>query len=123
MQKNRTQEEAFMSSLRQPLPYYPDAPGVYVLTDALGCVLYIGRSKQLCRRVSHLTAMQADSTNPAGLSHIKARMVRDHQEHKGQVFVEFIESNNPVGLEADLIAKHCPPWNKTKSSARTSSSE
>lgn len=98
--------------LRQALPYYPNASGVYILTNPLGDVLYVGRSKQLCRRVSHLTAMQNDKTNPQGFSHIKAGMVREHQEKKGQIFVEFVECENPNVMENELINKLNPLWNK-----------
>jgi excinuclease UvrABC nuclease subunit len=101
-----------MTTLRQPLPYYPNSSGVYILSNATGGVLYVGRSIQLCRRVSHLTAMQNDNTNPQGFSHIKAGIVRDHQENQGQLFVEFIECENQVEKEKELIAKHNPPWNK-----------
>lgn len=101
-----------MTTLRQPLPYYPDTAGVYLLSDALGNVLYVGYSKQLCRRVSHLSAMQADKTNAAGLTHIKARLVRQHQEEKGPMFVEFTECRDFMRLKDKLIKEHNPPWNK-----------
>lgn len=75
---------------RAALPKYPDRPGVYVLSNARGKILYVGQSKQLCRRVSHLTALQRDTSNKEGLSHIKAALVRKHQSRLGAVFVDFL---------------------------------
>jgi len=96
----------------QNLPLYPNARGVYILTDEDGYVLYIGRSKQLCRRASHLTAMQRDSTNPQGLSHIKAGLVRKLQEQGKTIRISCIQTENDKAKEADLIRKYRPPWNK-----------
>ncbi len=47
----------------------------------------------------------------AGLSHIKAALLRQRQENKGKVFVEFIILNNHKKLELELIKKYDPPWN------------
>lgn len=100
-----------MAGARQELPLYPNRRGVYVLTDEDDHVLYVGRSKQLCRRVSHLTAMQHDATNPQNLSHIKAGLVRQQQEAGHPVFVHFIETDADAAVAKDLIETYRPPWN------------
>lgn len=97
---------------RQQLPFYPNRRGVYILTDEQGHVLYVGRSKQLCRRASHLTAMQRDNTNPQGFSHIKAGLVRSLQKNGKKVFIQFVETDNDRAIEDNLIKENNPPWNK-----------
>lgn len=96
----------------QTLPYYPNSQGVYLVLDSNDRVLYVGRSKQLCRRVSHLTAMQRDRSNPAGFSHIKAGMVREIQDHGEQLRVAFIETDESLATEKKLIQMYSPPWNR-----------
>jgi len=85
------------------LPTYPDCPGVYVLSSDADEILYVGQSKQLCRRVSHLTALQRDKSNKAGRSHIKADQVRQHQQNFGKVFVSFLETSSEA--EARILEK------------------
>jgi len=103
--------KAGITSKKQPLPFYPNRKGVYVLTNSSGQVLYVGRSKQLCRRASHLTAMQRDGTNPQGLSHIIAGLVRKLQEQGQAVFIQFIETDDDHATEIKLIREYDPPLN------------
>ena len=77
-----------------------------------GKPLYIGSSKQLCRRASHLTALQNDATNDAGFSHIKAGLLRKYQESGHTASIRFFEGEDYQSVERQLIAKHNPPWNK-----------
>ena len=96
------------------LPMYPEGPGVYMISDTKDRILCIGRSKHLCRRVSHLTAMQADKSNKEGLSHIKAGLLRDAQQ-SGKVFVRFhpTESEQKAkSLEKELLKSNKTDWNK-----------
>lgn len=96
------------------LPQYPDCPGVYVLSDDTGKILYVGRSKQLCRRVSHLTAMQRDKSNKQGRSHIKADLVRDHQRDTGPVYISFLTAKTDTKaheLEKDIRRVIKREWN------------
>ena len=96
-----------------PLPCYPNGPGVYILSDDLGKILYVGSSRQLCRRVSYITALARDRTNPQGYTHGKAGLVREHQNSGRTVSVTFIECPNVRVVELDLIAKHNPLWNQS----------
>lgn len=95
----------------QRLPFYPNAGGIYVITNDNDEVLYVGRSKQLCRRASHLTALQKDKTNTTGYSHIKAGHVRKCQENGSVLNVRFLETDDAAKAERDLIGKYAPPWN------------
>ena len=106
--------EEILKKEKFALPFYPNSPGVYVVTDSKDELLYIGQSKQLCRRVSHLTAMQADKSNKEGLSHIKAGLLRDKQQ-SGKVFVRFhpTESEQKAkSLEKELLRSNKTAWNK-----------
>jgi excinuclease UvrABC nuclease subunit len=99
---------------RVALPNYPDCPGVYVLSSVDDEILYVGHSKQLCRRVSHLTAMQRDNSSKQGRSHIKADLVRDHQRNFGKVYVSFLETNTEAAarkLEKDIRNVINKRWN------------
>lgn len=102
--------------LRRPkvlLPCYPNSPGVYIITDDKYRILYVGSSKQLCRRVSHLTALQKDRTNNAGYSHIKAAKVRNAQKN-GKIYVSFQETaseKEAKSLEKQLIKEAKGIWN------------
>lgn len=93
------------------LPHYPNKSGVYVITDSREEVLYVGESIQLCRRASHLTAMQKDKTNKTALSHIKAGHVRTLQDEGQRLFIRFIETSDHKQVEKDLRKKYSPPWN------------
>ena len=94
------------------LPSYPKEGGVYIITDKENNIYYIGHSKLLCRRASHLTAMQPDKSNSAGYSHIYALHVRREQEKGTELFIRFIKSKNYRELERDLLAKYETRWNK-----------
>jgi excinuclease UvrABC nuclease subunit len=106
--------EEILNKEKFALPCYPDSPGIYVVTDSKDQLLYIGQSKQLCRRVSHLTAMQADKSNKEGLSHIKAGLLRDAQQ-SGKVFVRFYPTEceqQAKSLEKELLKSNQTTWNK-----------
>ena len=104
------------------LPRLPDSPGVYVLSDvASGRVLYIGRSKQLCRRIAHLSALQKDKTNRAGYSHIKAGCVVKHQKTGHDVIVRWkvtATEEQAKTLEKKLLKDNQPEWNGQQCKAR-----
>jgi hypothetical protein len=94
------------------LPEYPNCSGVYVIIGENDKILYIGSSKQLCRRSSHITALQEDSTNKEGFSHIKAGLLREYQEQGGNATIRFLKCDKYKEIEKKLIAKYSPPWNK-----------
>lgn len=78
-----------------------------------GEVLYIGSSKQLCQRASHLTALQHDASNDAGFSHIKAGLLREYQEQGHKASIRFFPCDNYRAVERELIAIHKPRWNES----------
>jgi excinuclease UvrABC nuclease subunit len=94
------------------LPAYPKEEGVYIITDSDNNVYYIGCSKLLCRRASHLTALQPDKSNAAGYSHIYAPHIRREQEKGNEMFIRFIISKDYRNLEKELKEKYKPIWNK-----------
>lgn len=98
----------------QPIPIqlYPNCPGVYVIIGDEDEVLYVGSSKQLCRRVSHLTALQHDDSNDAGFSHIKAGVLRKYQEQGNKANIRFFSCDDYRVVERELVARHKPRWNK-----------
>ena len=104
-------EQHLLESNVTQLPSYPNVEGVYIITDKEKNVYYIGHSKLLCRRASHLTALQPDKSNIAGYSHICALHVRREQEKGVELFIRFIKSKDYRRLERDLIAQYNPPWN------------
>lgn len=55
--------------------------------------------------------MQRDGTNPQGLSHIKAGLVRKLQEQGQAVFIQFIETDDDHATEIKLIREYDPPLN------------
>jgi excinuclease UvrABC nuclease subunit len=97
----------------QELPKYPEAPGVYMLKDSLGKILYVGRAKKLSARVSQLTALQPIKSNNCGYTHVKARRLRQYQNTK-KVYVEFIitkDVKEAIKREKEIIKSNNPPWN------------
>jgi excinuclease UvrABC nuclease subunit len=95
-----------------PIPQYPNRPGVYIIIGEDNKLLYIGSSKQLCRRVSHLTALQRDTTNKVGFTHVKARLMRDYLEKGHKIRIRFLECKNYKSVEKQLIANYKTSWNK-----------
>jgi excinuclease UvrABC nuclease subunit len=99
---------------------YPNKPGVYILSDDLGVVLYVGASERLCRRVSYLTALRKADSNPKGYMHNKAGLLRKYQKADRKVSIRFLECRNYKEVEKRLIAdlKPRPRWNISKPSRR-----
>lgn len=101
------------------LPHYPDSKGVYVLIDERKKILYVGCSKQLSRRISHLTALQKDSSNVAGYSHIMAGRLHKYQKQGHKVSILIFECKDYRTAEKLLIKKLKPLWNdKPKKKSR-----
>lgn len=85
----------------------PSEPGVYMVTDGKGCVLYIGYSNCLRRRIAYL---QSGST----YLHTAAGLLKDFQDRKpmADVYdVYYILDEQYKKLEKQLINKYSPPWN------------
>jgi excinuclease ABC subunit C len=94
-------EESRLARLRQKALDLPSAPGVYLMRDRLGQVIYVGKAKVLPRRVSGYFQKTGLSARVALLvSHI--------------VNFDFVVTNTEkeaLLLENNLIKKHRPRFN------------
>jgi excinuclease ABC subunit C len=78
----------------------PDTPGVYLMRDKKGTLLYVGKAGNLRRRVSSYFLRPHDRR----IEQLVARIAKiDHQETDTAI--------EALILEAELIKKHEPPFN------------
>src|SRR5438067_12391731 len=81
---------------------FPPAPGVYLMKDAQGVVLYVGKAKNLRNRASHyFTRAAAEGARTADL----VKRIAD---------VDYLEAPSEVDallLEARLVKDIRPPFN------------
>jgi len=87
--------------IRAQLPLLPDGPGVYRMLAADGAVLYVGKAKNLKRRV-------ASYTRTEGLPNRTRRMVA---LTRAMEFVTTPTEAEALLLEANLIRSLRPPFN------------
>jgi excinuclease ABC subunit C len=84
-----------------PLPQLPNNPGCYLFKDSKGVILYIGKAKDLKKRVSsYVQKTDHDAKTQALIKHIKS--------------VDYIVTTTEVEallLENNLIKKHKPKYN------------
>ena len=94
-----------MEAIKQALAHVPLNPGVYLMKDARGRVIYVGKAKRLKNR---LTSYTRPISGPTWYAHKVAVMV-------GQVAsVEFVITSSEkeaLLLENTLIKKHRPRYN------------
>lgn len=86
--------------MKSPPSYLPATPGVYQFLDAKDNILYIGKAKQLAKRV-------AQYFSPGSLR--KQEMVNDAAKI---VYIETPTEEDALLLEDNLIKKHLPEYNK-----------
>ncbi len=87
--------------MREKLERVPELPGVYLFKDKEGKVLYVGKAKNLKKRLStHLSA-----TNPNDKSY---RIVKASADFD---FIVVKNEREALALEAELIKEHLPPFN------------
>jgi len=92
-------------------PNVPEAEGVYVVTDADGHVLYVGRSKGLRRRTAYLLGNLYDSESGGYLEEASEPLLA--LQAKGEtVTVHYLQCSDSVERERALKMKYNPPWNK-----------
>jgi len=95
------QSEQFSEHLDALVKALPQRPGVYRMFDAAGKLLYVGKAKQLRRRVGQYFSKQLDSAKTAALVSRIADI---------QTTVTNTESEALL-LEQTLIKQHRPPFN------------
>ncbi|MBI1825722.1 MAG: excinuclease ABC subunit UvrC [Planctomycetes bacterium] len=99
-------DESTLDRIRKLAASFPKTPGVYLMKDAEGRVLYVGKAKELRSRVSSYFQASADLLNTRGPD--IARMVEKVDN------IEFLECESEVDAilkEARLIKDIQPPHN------------
>ena len=92
--------EERLLTLRRKAAALPAAPGVYIMKDAEGRVLYVGKSRKLCNRVgSYFVGTHNRKTE---------RMVAGVHDFDTVLCGTEMEA---LTLENTLIKKHTPPYN------------
>lgn len=89
-----------MINIKEKLKNLPKSPGVYVMKDIAGTIIYIGKAKNLKNRVSSYFIGAHDAKVTAMVTHIADL----------EWFVVNTE-NDALFLEANLINKHKPKYN------------
>ncbi len=80
----------------------PHSPGVYLMLDAKSAVLYVGKAKDLVKRLSSYSRF-------SGSEHSKTSVMLS-QVAKVDTIITRTEKEALI-LEASLIKKHCPKYN------------
>ncbi len=101
-----SRDQQRLSRLRERIAHFPKTPGVYLMKDAAGTVLYVGKAKDLRARVNSYFQASADLLNTRGPE--IARMVTQVED------IDFLECETEVDAilkEARLIKDIQPPHN------------
>jgi excinuclease ABC subunit C len=88
-------------TLEEKLQHLPDAPGVYIMKDARGHVIYIGKASSLWNRVRSYFQKGAKGEK----TEIMVRQIADLETIVTHTELE------ALALEANLIKKHRPRYN------------
>lgn len=97
-------------SLKEKIRAFPDAPGVYLMKDANGVVLYVGKAKSLRKRVPAYLYPDKDTR-----SQIPFMVSQVHD-------VEYVEAESEVDallMEARLIRDIQPKYNQEMKDSKT----
>lgn len=87
--------------LKQKIRILPSTPGVYLYYDAEGTVIYVGKAKNLKRRVSSYFNRTHDVTR----TNLLVRAIRDMR------YVVVPTEQDALNLEAAMIKEHQPRYN------------
>lgn len=91
-----------IQQLRKKATALPRKPGVYIMKDKTGTIIYIGKAKVLCNRVSQYFGSQNNHT----------RKVRKMVENVNDFDYIVVSSEfEALVLECNLIKKHQPKYN------------
>lgn len=103
-----------LPALRAQIKDFPQSPGVYLMKDAEGRVLYVGKAKSLRERVSSYFQPSADLMSSRGPKIVE--LAAKVQE------VSYLECDNDVDAilqEARLIKDVQPPYNSRQTDDKT----
>lgn len=89
-----------MSSPQEAVKSFPHQPGVYLMKNQEGTIIYIGKAKDLKKRVSSYFLSGRDVKTAALVKHINAID-----------FIVTISEGDALLLENNLIKKHTPKYN------------
>lgn len=87
--------------LREKIAILPDTPGVYTYYDAEGTVIYVGKAKNLKRRVSSYFNRTHDSVR----TNLLVRAIAD------MTYIVVPTEQDALNLEASMIREHQPRYN------------
>lgn len=107
-------EKPFIERLREKISAFPKTPGVYLMKDAKGIVLYVGKAKDLRARVSSYFLESTDLLSSRGPD--IARMAARVDD------IDFLECETEVDAlltEARLIKDIQPPHNAMLKDGKT----
>ena len=62
-----------MNKLKEKIAAMPDVPGVYLMKDSAGKIIYIGKAKSLKKRLTSYIARDLSSKTVALMSHVLYR--------------------------------------------------
>ena len=88
-------------ALKQKIRILPDTPGVYLYYDAEGTVIYVGKAKNLKRRVSSYF----NRTHDVMRTNLLVRAIRDMK------YVVVPTEQDALNLEASMIKEYQPRYN------------
>lgn len=90
-----------MSDLKDKIAILPDTPGVYMYYNAEGIVIYVGKAKNLRRRVSSYFNREHESVR----TRLLVRAIADMQ------YIVVPTEEDALNLENSLIKEHQPRYN------------
>lgn len=91
-----------MNILQERLATLPDSPGVYIMKDASGKIIYVGKARVLKNRVRQY--FQANKNHSAKVKAMVAKIA----DLETIITASEVEA---LILECNLIKKHCPRYN------------
>ncbi len=92
------------SKLKEKVRHLPGSPGVYLMKDRLGSVIYVGKAKNLKKRVSSYFQPSRSFTSQPKIRAL-VEMIRDFE------FLEVKSEPEALLLEGQLIKKWKPRYN------------
>ncbi|MEJ2521102.1 MAG: excinuclease ABC subunit UvrC, partial [Desulfuromonadales bacterium] len=91
-----------LDDLRGMLPHLPDEPGVYLMRDAAGAVIYVGKARSLRKRLS---SYFSGSGRPDIKTAVLVKKIADIET------IVTASEKEALILESNLIKRHRPRYN------------